>query len=1004
MRKMRITKLSALLLSLVLLFSLVACGEKAPVVEDETGKEVVQEAPSTDPAVKEEAEEKTETPAEKAEETKPVAGDKKENTGSAASASGESEKISAEVKPEAPAQEEAPAAEEKKEETPAAEEKKEEKEEEISSDVEAPEASDVIASDSVINVEVAEVASAAELLAAMSDEKVSEIKVTQNVSVGSTITVSGSKTVSGAKITAGKDVAVMYEVPAGASLTIKQCVIDGAGKAGQFVKSSGQVSISNAEIKNFTDAALYNGEGGVMALNYVTVSGCTSASSGGAIKNYADMAVKNTTFKNNTSDNNGGAIFSGSGAVTKVEACRFEGNSAKKGAGAMWLNGEVFIDGCTFEGNKAGTYGGAVYCNNSVTGLVTNCTFKANRAEKNQGGAFYAARSNLNRAQVRIEKCHFEGNYAFQYGGAVGNAAYLTIINCDFIKNHSDEHAGAVSTEQGSSIAMAGCNFRGNTAVDCGGAIRNNGDMTLDQCVFTENDAFGDGGGGFYSTAFGGSILTNCKFINNKASNSAGIGGGSYIYASNNYSPGALFENCEFTGNTSVGNGGGLYNMGWVEVVKCTFTKNVTNGASGAIHNQKGNLKLIDSKIIANTSKEHGGAMRNQGGLGYIKDSYFADNYSEKSGGVAYFNTTSETKVVDCTFENNKAKLNAGALFLYGNTSDGLSENVIEGCTFKGNAAGSYGGAIRNQGVLTIRDCDLLENRSGLRGGAIYCNSLGQMNMVDCELIENTADTDGAAMAFGGYTESESSGVSTDTGDGSTSEFDGMTSQVKIVNSVMRGNHTTDDWGRGGAIYNSGNVGMLGVLIEDCYAGYTGGAIHNNGLLNIEDSDFVDCHSNPDKIVLYARGGGDRLYCRGGAIYTTNRKGNELIVKGSTFDGCSTTEYGGAIAINGNAGGTYAEITKCDFIGNSTKWRGGAISNSAITTVESCSFIDNYTTERQGGAIFNYDVASSGVHAPGRLTVKDSDFSGNSAATDGGAICNSGVNGTFGEVSIDGCT
>ena len=69
-----------------------------------------------------------------------------------------------------------------------------------------------------------------------------------------------------------------------------------------------------------------------MALNYVTVSGCTSASSGGAIKNYADMAVKNTTFKNNTSDNNGGAIFSGSGAVTKVEA-------------ALESNGFMYADG-----------------------------------------------------------------------------------------------------------------------------------------------------------------------------------------------------------------------------------------------------------------------------------------------------------------------------------------------------------------------------------------------------------------------------------------------------------------------------------------------------------------------------------------------------------------------------------------------------------------------------------------------------------------------------------
>ena len=71
MRKMRINRFFTLFLSLVLLLSLAACGEKETVVENDPGKEIVQEESAKDPVVKEEPEKKEETPAEKAEESKP---------------------------------------------------------------------------------------------------------------------------------------------------------------------------------------------------------------------------------------------------------------------------------------------------------------------------------------------------------------------------------------------------------------------------------------------------------------------------------------------------------------------------------------------------------------------------------------------------------------------------------------------------------------------------------------------------------------------------------------------------------------------------------------------------------------------------------------------------------------------------------------------------------------------------------------------------------------------
>ena len=66
---------------------------------------------------------------------------------------------------------------------------------------------------------------------------------------------------------------------------------------------------------------------------------------------------------------------------------------------------------------------------------------------------------------------------------------------------------------------------------------------------------------------------------------------------------------------------------------------------------------------------------------------------------------------------------------------------------------------------------------------------------------------------------------------------------------------------------------------------------------------------------------------------------------------------------------------------------GGGIMNTGITTVESCIIKNNYA-EDVGGGIFNYYDPSINPNAS--LIVKDSQFIGNSAQHDGGAIFNKG--------------
>ncbi|MBQ5739608.1 MAG: hypothetical protein IIV78_04280, partial [Oscillospiraceae bacterium] len=1010
---MRINRFFTLFLSLVLLLSLAACGEKETVVENDPGKEIVQEESAKDPVVKEEPEKKEETPAEKAEESKP-AGGKSETAGEVGGAKGESEKLSAEVTPEAPAKEETsevPAKEETSE-APAKEETTESAgvEETVAGEKEEEEivfddavVSTVITSGSVPVVEVAEVASEAELLSAMKDAKVSEIKVTQNISVGETITVSGTKTISGAKITASKKLALMYEVPAGAELIIKQCVVDGAGKATQFVMNYGKVSVSNTEIKNFTGRAVYNVEGALMALNYVTASNCR----GGAVESYSDLVVKNSRFANNSSSQNGSAILAGLDKMnkTKIENCQFEKNTSATG-GALFLNNAVYIDGCTFVGNRATSKGGAISCNNSVVGLITNCVFEGNNTSGN-AGAIYTTRVENTCATVRIEKCSFTGNTAAKVCGGVDNYGRMSIIDSTFTNNSSTaQHGGALNNDEGATISLVRTSFTGNVAGRCGGAVRNSGDMSFEKCAFTGNTSKGDGGGAYYSLNTGAALFADCKFVGNKALNADGVGGGAvYMLGSSSQVSGAAFENCTFTENETATAGGGIYGRGWMEITKCTFSKNTSGASAGAIYN-RGNLKMYDTDVVDNSGGANGGAFRNQGGLGYIENCYFARNYNKSSGGAAYFNTTSETKVVGCTFEDNKSDSSGGAVYLGGDTTDGLSKSTFEKCVFRNNTAKTYGGAVRNNGELTIRECEMTKNHSGQRGGALYCNGLSSMNMSGCLVQENVCDEHGGAMYFYGYAESESE----DLGEENVGEeFAGMTSRINLVDTKFIDNEAMDDLGRGGAIYNRGDVSLSRVVFEGNVCGYQGGAFYNNGILDAEDSQFIDCHANPEKIVRL-NSSGSRLLSRGGAIYMPNGKSNKLTLDSCLFDGCSSLDYGGAISINANVGGNFSEIVDCDFVGNTVQRRGGALANSGgITTVKHCSFTDNVAQEYQGGAIFNGDSYGSGIYAPGRLTVVDCEIIGNAAmganGNGGGIGCDTvNTNGVPGELTISGTT
>jgi hypothetical protein len=199
-----------------------------------------------------------------------------------------------------------------------------------------------------------------------------------------------------------------------------------------------------------------------------------------------------------------------------------------------------------------------------------------------------------------------------------------------------------------------------------GGAILNNGTLTVTDCTFLDNQATGGVGGIISGFANGGAMfnhgtltVNNSTFSDNQATGGASSGIGSS------------------GGN---GQGGAIYNEGTVTITNSTFSDNqATGGASG-----------VDSAI---GGFGEGGAIANTGTL-TINNSTFSENQANGGSGTrvasgfggAIFNANvgpgDLLTVTNCTFSGNKAEVGSPSGGAIGNFNDGtvnLKSTILAG-------------------------------------------------------------------------------------------------------------------------------------------------------------------------------------------------------------------------------------------------------------------------------------------------------------------------------------
>lgn len=169
---------------------------------------------------------------------------------------------------------------------------------------------------------------------------------------------------------------------------------------------------------------------------------------------------------------------------------------------------------------------------------------------------------------VTLRNCILTDNNSIE-GGGVDNIGEMTLINCLITNNRAGEGGGLHN--QGKMI-LQHCTVSGNTSDQGGGIENRSGDLTLIDCVVSDNlanDTLGGGGGGGGIINFGRLALTNCTVSGNRVAH-FGAGG---VHTQG----GLTAIGCTFIGNQGE-SAGAIADEGSVErgstLSNCTFSEN----------------------------------------------------------------------------------------------------------------------------------------------------------------------------------------------------------------------------------------------------------------------------------------------------------------------------------------------------------------------------------------------------------------------------------------------
>jgi hypothetical protein len=334
-------------------------------------------------------------------------------------------------------------------------------------------------------------------------------------------------------------------------------------------------------------------------------------------------------------------------------------------------------------------------------------------------------------------------------------------------------------------------------APDEGGAIYNDGALSIDSSVLSNDTADSDGGAVDSDTDASSTTIANSTLTHNAA---LGLGG-----AINAFGGTLTLSNDTITHNAADDEGGAIDAdfASAISLSDTTASHNVADDDGGALFvEDSGTLSVTGSTLDDNsTNDDDGGAIfdESSGPLTISQSSFDGDNAGADEGGAVFTDATDLS--VDRSSFSHDGGGEGGAIWVEGTTA--TAPQSITNSRFADDiGTEDAGGAIFDDfGALTVSGSVFFDDNASFEGGALNYDSGGALSLVNNTFDDNQAGVEGGSIFL---------------------ETAATTGAISLINDTI----TRGTAPEGGGIAGSANIDRIQNTIV---AGNNGGATLNDG-------------------------------------------------------------------------------------------------------------------------------------------------------------------------------
>lgn len=194
--------------------------------------------------------------------------------------------------------------------------------------------------------------------------------------------------------------------------------------------------------------------------------------------------------------------------------------------------------------------------------------------------------------------------------------------------------------------------------------------------------------------------------------------------------------------NLSEEPGGGVMSQRRATIIRSVITGNLANDDGGGVYARRGGIQVYDSTISSNLVDGSGGALGSTGDILVVR-SHIDGNTTDGDGGAIYTDEDGDVTVIDSTVDGSTADGPGGAIF----TLDG--DVTIIRSTLNGNRADDRGGAISGEADVTIVDSTIARNAAVAHvGGGVWAR--GRLYIANSTIADNYAEGNGGGVLGAG--------------------------------------------------------------------------------------------------------------------------------------------------------------------------------------------------------------------------------------------------------------